>query len=40
VPAGVDDVEEWLVSGAVTPDAVRWLDACLHEARLTEGAAG
>lgn len=40
VPAGVTDVEEWLVSGAVTPDAVRWLDACLADARVTEGTAG
>jgi cytosine/adenosine deaminase-related metal-dependent hydrolase len=40
VPSGVADVEDWLVSGAVTPDAVRWLDACLHEARLVEGTAG
>lgn len=40
VPSGVTDVEEWLVSGAVTPDAIRWLEACLADAHATERTAG
>lgn len=38
VPPGVPDVEEWLVSGAVTSDAVRWLDTCLDGAGVTREA--
>lgn len=36
VPAGVGDVERWLVSGEVQPAHVRWLPDCLHEAGIGE----
>ncbi len=40
VPQGVDDVEEWLVSGQVRHTDVRWLGECLAGAAVGVGGAG